>query len=126
MTASVIVALAEPRMAGASSRLRQVRAFGPLLAAPFVFAACGDDSVPAETAKRIRSESSQGCGKTDVPKGLLSRQSITVKGEARTYDLVVPDAYDPNAPCRWSSSFTVVWKWRRDSQGLRSREPGTR
>ncbi|MCW5837513.1 MAG: hypothetical protein KIS78_34290 [Labilithrix sp.] len=60
---------------------------------------CGDDEPPPpEPASRVRSDASQGCGRTDAPKGVLSDQSITVKGDARTYLAVVPDAHDGTTP----------------------------
>lgn len=55
---------------------------------------CSDDPPPPEPASRVRSDASQGCGRSDAPKGELEGQAVTVKGNARTYDAIVPDAHD--------------------------------
>jgi polyhydroxybutyrate depolymerase len=56
--------------------------------------ACGDDPAAPPETNKVQSESSQGCIKTDAPKGVLAKQTINVRGDQRTYDLVVPDSYD--------------------------------
>jgi polyhydroxybutyrate depolymerase len=54
---------------------------------------CEDDTTPAPEEPK-RTESSQGCIKTNAAKGVQPKQTLSVRGDQRTYDLYVPDAYD--------------------------------
>lgn len=64
-----------------------------------VVLACGDDATPsASTTNKVQSQSSLGCGKSGAPKGLLEKQPISIKNNARTYDVFVPDAHDGKTP----------------------------
>lgn len=66
----------------------------PLLA----FAACSDEPEPESPVRRVQSESSQGCGKTSAPKGVLGNQSVSVRNNARTYHAIIPEAHDGKTP----------------------------
>ncbi|MBX3203889.1 MAG: hypothetical protein KF764_02410 [Labilithrix sp.] len=59
---------------------------------------CSDDSPAPEPTSRVRSESSQGCGKDGAPKGVLGNQPVTVKNNLRTYHAIIPDAHDGTTP----------------------------
>jgi polyhydroxybutyrate depolymerase len=71
-----------------------------LIAVPalFVVFACGDDAAPAAPTRRVRSESSQGCGKAGAPKGMLEKQALRIKSNERTYDVVIPEGHDGKTP----------------------------
>lgn len=80
----------------------------------------GEPTGPAPETNKVRSESSQGCIKTNAPKGVLAKQTLSVRGEQRTYDLVVPDGYDPAS----RKSYPLVFVFHGaggDGGGVRGR-----
>ena len=50
-------------------------------------------------------DAATGCGLAGAPTGVLSNQTITVGGQARTYLLSVPRSYDPSTP------LALVFGW---------------
>lgn len=71
-------------------------AAGLLAATVTLSTACSEDVSTTPRllrARRTQTQSSAGCSKADAPTGLLSKQPISVKNNARTYDLFVPDSH---------------------------------
>lgn len=84
------------------------------LAAADVVGQCGSDRIcraeaatcgPVSTGGQGGAGGSPGCGKTGVPSGVLTGQTITVAGQPRTYVLSVPAAYTGTSP------LALVFAW---------------
>lgn len=56
----------------------------------------GDEAIDVNITESV--DGPPGCGLVGAPTGVLSNQTITVGGHARTYLLSVPRSYDPNTP----------------------------
>ncbi|MDF2697811.1 MAG: phospholipase/Carboxylesterase, partial [Labilithrix sp.] len=74
---------------------RRILALTTLAALAVVPVACGEDSASSDApVPRVQGEASVGCGKSGAAKGELGRQSVTIKGNARSYQAVVPRDHD--------------------------------
>jgi polyhydroxybutyrate depolymerase len=101
-----------------------------MLCLALVAAACGESSsAPSADASAVDSDASTssdpdaagnetgtpGCGETGAPTGTVN-DSVTVRGEARTFILAVPDDYDPDTP------YPIVFAWHgRGSNAAQAR-----